>query len=172
MAAGLVVIYENSVVGGQRIDDLRNLRDFRDRDAAQFGVLVDRFFSLGQMNAEGFLTRHTRALPLDAWTDRGQGLITRVVSRDSAIGRHVSDFALQAKVHPQAVLGMVGFVQQERLETGLRRGCDAAAKASAPLRTDGLSDKLQAASCCDRNAAGTSEIHAKTSVSVDTLAPA
>ena len=64
-----------SIVGGQRVDDLRNLGDVRDRDAAQFGVPLDLVFALGKVDAERFLTRHLGMLPLDARADRGYRLI-------------------------------------------------------------------------------------------------
>ena len=74
-AIRIVTFATDLIIGSQRINNLRNLGDLRDWNAAEFGVSVDLVFALGEVDAECFLTRDIRVLPLDAWADRRQRLI-------------------------------------------------------------------------------------------------
>lgn len=64
-----------SIVGRQRIDDLRNFGDFRNRDAAQLGMFADRILALGKIDAKGLVARDVAVLPLDRRSDRAQRLV-------------------------------------------------------------------------------------------------
>jgi hypothetical protein len=64
-----------SVICRKRVDDLRHFGDAGHWDATQFGVLVDRGFILGEINAEGFLSGDIAVLPLNVRADLVDGLI-------------------------------------------------------------------------------------------------
>ena len=42
-----------SVVGGERINDLRDFGDFRNRDSAQLCMFADRILTIGKIDAKG-----------------------------------------------------------------------------------------------------------------------
>src|SRR6056297_110097 len=64
-----------SVVRGQRIDDLRDLGDRRDRNAAEFGVFLHGILVLGQVDAERLVPCQIAVLPLNVWAECFQGLV-------------------------------------------------------------------------------------------------
>src|SRR4051812_35923594 len=64
----------SSVVSRQRIDDLGYFCHLCDRDTAQLGMLSDRSFTLGKVDAESLVTSHVTVLPLD-FADLGNCLI-------------------------------------------------------------------------------------------------
>src|SRR5579885_3232495 len=85
-----------SVVGGERIDDLRYLDDPGDRNAAQLRVFADRVLARREIDAERAIGGHVAVLPLDVLAellDRAVGGASRSAKLDD---RHAPD----ARDHP------------------------------------------------------------------------